>query len=372
MLRNVLEAIAETPDRDALVPWPSSEVRVSVATVANQLAPAGLLERLSDRKIELTDQARQWLANSDNAFLISVFHDNIRFVGEFLSELQASGLTREQLLGIASQKYRLGWSTLDQVIRRSVWLQVTGMVELRYDHNMVLTENGSALLATLDVTDPVVIALGFSEVDVDPASLPVPDSRIQEMLEKITDESLRVRLTPGLYIPKGRNSGYDSLTSLRIQLDGIGPRISKDDYVRLCSAEFGSKESSAISALDTLRHTGLVQQTGFNTFDTTVVAQAWLESGEDLDLVRILHAHVRCVVELITLLNEPTSIAQLIEEIEERYGVRLNNPCVNVCNSCASANLSTMLRHRPTWRPHVAVHLPVRSGWRHLFLPRNG
>ena len=355
VLRNVLEAIAETPDRDALVPWPSPEVQISVATVANQLAPAGLLKRLSDRKIELTDEARQWLANPDNAFLIRVFHANIRFVGEFLSELRTGGLTREQLREIASQKYRLGWSTIDQVIRRCAWLQVTGMVELRYDHKVVLTDDGRALLENLNVADPVILALGSSEVDVDPASLPVPDSRIQQMLDNLTDESLRLRSTPGLYIPKGRTSSlYDSPTSLKIQLDSISPRISKDDYIRLCSREFGSKESSAISALDTLRHAGLVRQTGFNTFDTTDVAQAWLESGEDLDLIRIFHAHVRCVGELITLFNDTASIAQLIEEVDKRYGVRLNNSAVRqrlqLLRECELVDYASATTYRATSR----------------------
>jgi hypothetical protein len=323
VLRNVLKAIAETPDRDALVPWPSSEVQVPLATVANQIAPAGLLQRLANNKIELTDRARQWLIHPNNAFLITVFHEHIRFVGELLSELLPGGHTREELRKIATQKYRLGWNGLDQVNRRCAWLQVTGMVELRYDHNTVLTDDGRALLGTLSIMDPAALVLGSADSTVDPASLPAADSRIQEILDNLSDEGLRQRLTPGMYIPKGP-SFYDSLTSLRIQLDGINPRIAKDDYIRLCGTEFGSKESSAISALDTLRHTGLIRQTGFSTFDTTDVAHAWLESGEDLDLVRILHAHIRCVGELIPLLNGPTSIARLIEEVNERYNVGLN------------------------------------------------
>lgn len=322
MLRTALEAIAEAPDRDALVPWPSTEVQASVATVADQLAPAGLLKRLTDGKVELTDQARQWIANSNNAFLVTVFHENIRFVGELLSELQTGGLTREKIRDVAVQKYRLGWNTLDQINRRCSWLQATGMAELQYDHNVVLTENGRALLATLSPMDPAV--LRFSDVDVEPASLPVADSRIQEVIDDLTDEKLRDRSAPGMYIPKGPASLYDSLTSLKVQLDSIGPRITKTDYIRLCATEFNNKKSSAISALDTLRHAGLVRQTGFSTFDTTGVAHAWLESGEDLELVRILHAHIRCMAELITLLDEATSIARLIEEADNRYGVKLN------------------------------------------------
>lgn len=322
VLRNALKAIAETPDPDALVPWPSSEAQVSVATVAVQLAPAGLLKRLSGR-IDLTDQARHWLAEPSGAFLITVFHENLRFVGELLSELLTGGLTRERLREIASQKYRLGWSTVDQVLRRCVWLTVTGMIELRYDHKVVITEEGRDLLKTLKITDPVVFGLDSYHADVDPASLPVPDSRIQEVLDKLSEDSLRLRSTPALYIPKGPGSQYDSLASLKTQLDAIKPKIIKNDYILLCSREFNSKESSATAALDTLRHTGLVHQTGFNTFDTTEAAHAWLESGEDLDLVRLLHAHIRCFGELITLLSEPASMGQLIEAANERYGINL-------------------------------------------------
>lgn len=367
VLRHLLEAVAETTDRDALVPLPSSEVQVRVATVANQLAPAGLLKRLTDRKIELTDQGRQWLADPNDASLITVFHEHIRFVGEFLSELRAGDLTREELRDVAARKYRLGWNTLDQVNRRCAWLQATGMVELRYDHNIVLTENGRSLLETLSIVDPAALGLGLSDVDVAPASLPIADSRIQEMLDNLTNERLCLRLTPGMYIPKGPASLYDSLTSLKIQLDGVSPRITRTDYIHLCATEFGSKESSAISALDTLRHSGLVHQTGFNTFDTTDAAHAWLESGEDLDLVRILHAQIRCVGELIELLKEEaSSIAQLVEEISKRYGIRINDSALRqrlqILRECELVDQASATTYLATSRGRAFVStLPLET-----------
>lgn len=325
VLRNVLEAVDEAPDQDALVPWPSSKVRVPAAKAADQLAPAGLLRRLTDHRVELTDQARQYLASPNDVFLITLFHQHVKFVGEFLSELKMDGITREKLREIAAQKYHLGWKTLDQIDRRYAWLQATGMVDLRYDHNLVLTEIGESFLANLTIVDPATLNSGLAYVDVhvDPATLPRADSRIQEMLENITDERLRRRFTPTMYIPKGRSSPCDSPTSLRIQLDGISPRITRSDYIRLCEAEFGSRDGTATSALDTLRHTGLVQQTGRDTFDTTEAAQAWLESGENLDLARILHVHVRCMGELIGLLQEAISIGELTQKVDREYGISL-------------------------------------------------
>jgi hypothetical protein len=324
VLRDVLGAFVHTLDNDALVPWPSATVQATAATIANQLAPAGLLLRLPGRKIGLTDPAQQWLAGPNDAFLISIFHENIRFVGELLFELRDDGLTAEELRKIAAEKYRLGWSSLDQVTRRCAWLRVAGMAELRYDHDFVLTQNGRDLLGSLNIVDSAVLGLGLPDDDIDPASLPTADSRIQEILDNITNESLRLRSSPSLYIPKGPGSRYDSLTSLRTQLDAIGPRIKKDDFLHLCEREFDSAASSAISALDTLRHSGLVKQTGFNTFDTTDAAHAWLESAEDIDLVRILHGHIRCMGELIELVNEATSIARLAEEVNKRYAIRLS------------------------------------------------
>src|ERR1700683_4648695 len=364
VLRTALEAIAETPDRDALVPWPSSEVQASVATVADQIAPAGLLKRLAGGKVELTDQARQWLADPDSSLLITIFHENIRFVGELLAELRTGGLTHEEIRVIAVQKYRLGWNSPDQINRRCAWLQATGMAELQYDHNVALTDNGRSLLTGLSPMDPV--ALEFSDVDVEPASLPVADSRIQAVIDGLTDEKLRARSAPALYIPKGPASVYDSITSLRVQLDSIGPRMTKADYLRLCATEFDNKESSAKSALDTLRHAGLVRQTGFSTFDTTDVAHAWLESGEDLELVRIFHANIRCMAELITLLDEATSVARLIEAANNRYGIKLNvmalRQRLQILRECGLVDQATAMTYLATSRGRaLASTLPLET-----------
>ena len=352
VLRSALQAIAETPDRDALIPWPSAEAQASVATVANQIAPSGLLMRLPDGRIVPTDPARQWLESLDNAFLVKVLHDNIRFVGELMSEIQAGGMTIEQLRQAASEKYQLGWETAFQIDRRYTWLQVTGMVELRYDHNIVLTEDGRSLLETLNVLDPE--ALASTPAEVKPASLPAACPRIQEMLDKLTDDTLRLRSNSALYIPKGRGIHYDSLTSLKMQIDGASPAITKNDYIALCSREFGSKDSSAPSALDTLRHTGLLQQTGFNKFSTTDLAHAWIESDEGLDLVRIIHAHIRCFGELLPLLNEAASVGSLIEVVSNTYTVKISvSPMrqrLQILRECGLVDLATATTYVATPR----------------------
>jgi type III secretion system FlhB-like substrate exporter len=298
--------------------------------------------------------------------LITILHEHIRFVGEFLSELRAGGLTREELRKVAVERYHLGWSGLDQVNRRFAWLQATGLIEHRYDHKIVLTKDGNALLETLSVMDPIALDLGSVDVEVDPTSLPVADSRVQQLLDSLTNEGLLRRSAPGMYIPKGHASRYDSLTSLRIQLDGISPRITKDDYLRLCAAEFNSEKSSAISALDTLRHAGLVQQTGFSVFDTTSAAHACLESEEDLDLVRTLHAHIRCVGELIPLLNEANSIGQLIEKVYKNYGIKLNTSALRqrlqILRECELVDHASAVTYLATGRGRAfASTLPLET-----------
>ncbi len=48
-----------------------------------------------------------------------------------------------------------------------------------------------------------------------------------------------------------------------------------------------------------LKASGLLEEVGRNVYRATAAAQAWIETGNDLDFVRILHAHMRFVGEIL-------------------------------------------------------------------------
>jgi hypothetical protein len=105
VLRSALEYIAvNAPDREALIPWPSADKPVKAIEVANQLALAGLIQRLPNQRIALTEDARTWLAERNDDYLVTITHSQIRFVGELLAELGTEGLTASEVRSVANDK----------------------------------------------------------------------------------------------------------------------------------------------------------------------------------------------------------------------------------------------------------------------------
>src|SRR6185437_8896778 len=113
----------------------------------------------------------------------------------------------------------------------------------------------------------------------------------------------------------GRGTVADTASSLRMQVEQLAPDGTREEYVAFCRDVLCNTESSTRSALDTLKSCGLIRQTGINAFAVTSAAAAWLESGEPLDLIRIIHCHIRPFGELLPLLQERRTFGDLREQL---------------------------------------------------------
>jgi hypothetical protein len=71
------------------------------------------------------------------------------------------------------------------------------------------------------------------------------------------------------------------------------PEITAVEFKNTCKEYFGVKASPAGSALTTMRTLGLYEPAGRNRFTASNAAREWLETGNDVDLIRIVHAHLR-------------------------------------------------------------------------------
>ena len=94
------------------------------------------------------------------------------------------------------------------------------------------------------------------------------------------------------------------IENLRIILQYASERIARNDLFRFICEEFKLKASSVDSMLPFLKASGLLEEVGRNVYIATPAAKAWLETGNDLDFVRILHANMRFVGEMIRAANE--------------------------------------------------------------------
>jgi len=190
------------------------------------------------------------------------------------------------------------------------------MVELLFTGMNVLTPNGDLLLAQLACVDPADLD-GSVEIPVD--ALPELAKDVELLLHEVDDERLTARTTAGLsFVPKG--GAHTLVSSFAAQVDMAEPQVERRDYISFCVSEFGSKASSASSALDAVRNAGLFEQIGRDTFAASKAALAWRASGSALDLVAIVHASIRCVGELLPMLHEPRTVGELQHEVSGSFG----------------------------------------------------
>ncbi|MEH0529171.1 hypothetical protein QBA75_19180 [Streptomyces stelliscabiei] len=284
-----------TPDRPFT--WPANRAATTIRAAVHSLGSCGLVIKQGDY-LELTDHAEKFLLDGDSKYLIATFHANVRFVGELLAELDLAK-THSELNRVASDKYLLEWSTLDQVRRRTNWLRAAGLAELwKFENKLVLTDEGRQFNAQIHLVSPGEIP-GSSSVQPADFTLTTPSPKILAELETLDQDVLASRRAQWGYI-----AGGSSLDNMRFLVNAFSPESSRSQFVRLCVDQLSIKESSAEQSLNTLRALGFVEQTGLNSFAPTPLAQEWLASGDPVDLVRIMHVKVALVAEVLSALTE--------------------------------------------------------------------
>lgn len=123
-----------------------------------------------------------------------------------------------------------------------------------------------------------------------------PPVEIDELLVKLrNDPSLHnKRNTYNIWVPSPNR-----IENLRTIIQFASERVSRSDLFKFVEEEFNLKSSSVESMMPFLKADGLLEEVGRNIYVATSAAQAWCESGNDLDFIRILHSHKRFVGEMI-------------------------------------------------------------------------
>ncbi|MEN2744467.1 restriction endonuclease [Sinomonas halotolerans] len=315
-------------DPQTLVPGEGGGKPQSLAWYANQLAPSGLLERAGGLGIQPTQYALAWLRSEDaDTILAMVFHRHVRYIGELMHDLAAGPRTIRELHTSANEHFRLGWQGLDPVRRRVKWLSNLRLVQEVYDrtNSFSLTAEGQRLLEQLAVQDPNTLWPSDDSATA-PAELTAAGPVVQGLLDALAaDETQHQARKQGVsYVP---SRGSDSLLdTLRFLTSLAVPEVTVDDFEATCREHFALKPSSSRSALSTLRAIGLYQPAGRNKLTASDAAREWLESNEDLDLVRILHANIRFVGELLAHVDDFNRAADLHKFAMTEYALEGSNP----------------------------------------------
>lgn len=265
--------------------------------------------------LTITDIGKKFYTSPSKRFIADLIHDKYRIFGEILSILQTEQKTIEDIDEILCREYSLDWSNLNNTRRRMDWLEVLGLIEAVGNRKWAVTTEGKKAiqdwpLISSDVVDHVYE--NNQDIQIGPAP-----TEIEDLLKKLMDNpSLhKKRNTYNIWIPSPNR-----IENLRTIVQYASEKLTRSDLFEFIENEFQIKTSSVESMMPFLKADGLIEEVGKSIYVSTPAAKAWCESGNDLDLIRIMHANKRFVGEMILAAKEDTTRNEVYAE-GSKYGM---------------------------------------------------
>jgi hypothetical protein len=270
-------------------------------TYAGFLKGVGLVRNQAGL-LKLSETGEEFNSDPTQRHLADILQEQVRLFAEVLNIIHTSAIAVEAVDEYLQKTYALSWANLNNTRRRMDWLEVLGLIESVGDRKWGTTAAGIEALKHWSVISPAALEAACSEHDI--ADILEPPTEIAILLQELVDtpEAHRKRSTYNIWVPSPNR-----IDNLRKIVQVASERISKLDLFAYISNEFHLKKSSVESMLPFLRAASLVDEVGKGIYLATPAAKAWLETGNDFDFIRILHANMRFVGEMIkTAKNDVT------------------------------------------------------------------
>ena len=267
-------------------------------TYAPFLKGVGLVSNRSG-VLSLSDEGVEFLQKPTKYALANMLHDKYRLVGEVLDFLTLTPKTVEEIDKELCREYCLDWANLSNTRRRMDWLEILGLIEGVGNRKWGLTEDGKNALEKWELVTPEVVdgdICKSEEITINP-----PPVEIEELLLNLKENNTlhQKRNTYNVWVPSPNR-----IENLRAIVQFSNERVSRADLFKFIEDEFSLKTSSVESMMPFLRADGLLEEVGRNVYVATAAARAWCNSGNDLDFIRIIHAHKRFVGEMIVFATD--------------------------------------------------------------------
>lgn len=266
-------------------------------------------------KLSLTELGNQFCNHPNKRFVANLIHDKYRIFGEILFLIQDNPKTVEDIDEMLCRDYSLNWENLSNTRRRTDWLEVLGLIEAVGNRKWGVSAEGKKALAEwIIVTPDVVDCVNESESEI--KILP-PSTEIADLLTPLAENPMnhKKRNTYNMWMPSPNR-----IENLRLIVQYATDKVARGDLFEFIENEFHLKASSVESMMPFLRADGLIEEVGKNVYIATTAAKAWCESGNDLDLIRIIHANKRFVGEMILAAKEDTTRNDIYAEAS-KYGM---------------------------------------------------
>ena len=243
--------------------------------------------------ISLTPTGEKFADKLSKNDMAALLHSKYRLFGETLNLINQSSKTIEEVDKELCREYNLNWVDFSNTRRRMDWLEVLGLIECVGNHKWIATSEGLAFLKNITLVTPDALEVSKDEADVTISEAPY---EIYELLQALVDnpELHKKRNTYNIWVPSPNR-----IENLRTIIQFSYEKVSRSDLFEFIEDEFDLKASSVESMMPFMKADGLLEEVGRNIYIATPAAKAWCESGNDLDFIRILHAHKRFVGEMI-------------------------------------------------------------------------
>jgi hypothetical protein len=254
-----------------------------------------LVENTADG-LRLTATGQELRSEPTPGRLAAIIADRVRLFAESLSMIAREPLTVDEVHERIRQRYQQPWKSNANTRIRMDWQEILGLIETIGNRRWSVTPVGRALLADRMLVQPEA----FDEKPESDAEIPEAPPEIAALLEEFSTSARthESRNTYNIWVPSPTSSP-NKVENLRTIINATLGRIERKELFAFISETFGLRSSSVESMLPFLRASGLLTEVGRGMFEATPAAKAWIESGDDLNFIRILHANMRFVGEMI-------------------------------------------------------------------------
>ncbi|GAA1347407.1 hypothetical protein [Saccharothrix algeriensis] len=351
LVRQVGDGRAVDLDANAELSFDIGEIEPRQGGAAPKLKPAtwrdyysflrGLrLAESTAGKIHLTATGLKLQSDPTPERLSVILADRIRLFAEVLSLISEEPLTVDEVNDRIQTRYGQSWRSKGNTRSRMDWQDVLGLIEAVGNRRWQITQAGRTLLDGRMIVTPQAFN-GEHEQIVEISEPPV---EIAAMLDDFStsNRTHESRSTYNIWVPSP-SSDPNKVENLRTIINAAFERIERDELFSFISRRFNLKRSSVESMLPFMRASGVLVEVGRGVFEATPAARAWIESGDDLNFIRILHANMRFVGELIRAVENDVTRNEMYSEAA-LFGLNTEK-----CRWIASFLLDTGLIEEPRY-----------------------
>lgn len=278
------------------------------------------LAYVENEELRLTPQGQLVRSNPTAEQLASIMTNRFRLFTEALSLVAEKPSTVEEIDGHLRDRYETTWKSLGGVRSRLDWLEVLGLIEGCGNRRWRISAAGETLLKQSMIVTPQAITIRSTHVD------PITEApgEIKVLLDQLStsERPQGSRNTYNIWVPSPASSP-NKVANLRTIVNAAIDPIAREELLQFIADSFELRRSSVDSMMPFLRASGLLHEIGLNIYQATAPARAWVASEDDVNFIRILHANMRFVGEMIRTVESGITRTEMYREAA-KYGLNVD------------------------------------------------